>query len=69
MGISVKGDLCPGGLCQGDPCTATCGRYASYWNAFLFLILKRRINKKGKKMLLLQIDKYADFIVIMSGIE
>ena len=30
--------LCPGGLCHGDPPrTATSGRYASYWNAFLFL--------------------------------
>ena len=31
-----------GGLCQGDPppnCTITCGRNASYWNAFLFIIL------------------------------
>ena len=46
-----KGDLCPGGglylggslsVCQGDPLwtetprKVTCGRYASYWNAFLF---------------------------------
>ena len=23
---------------QGDPRTVTCGRYASYWNAFLFII-------------------------------
>ena len=34
--------LCPGGLCPGKflsvrpPNTVTCGRYASYWNAFLF---------------------------------
>ena len=28
-----------GGLCQGDPPgTVTCGRYASYWSAFLFYI-------------------------------
>ena len=25
-----------GGLYHGDPRTVTCGRYASYWNAFLF---------------------------------
>ena len=33
-GISVQG-----GLCQGDPPprTVACGRYASYWNAFLFI--------------------------------
>ena len=30
-GVSVQG-----GLCQGDPpVRVTCGRYASYWNAFL----------------------------------
>ena len=37
-----QGDLCPGGslsgrgLCHGDPPMVTSGRYASYWNAFLF---------------------------------
>ena len=47
-GVSVpgggggQGDLCPGGslsgrgLCHGDPPMVTSGRYASYWNAFLF---------------------------------
>ena len=47
--LSRKG-LCPGGgsvqggLCQGDPPhTVTCGRYASYWNAFfMFLIAIRK---------------------------
>ena len=41
QGVSIwgslsKGGFCPGGLCQGDPRTVTSGRYASYWNAFLF---------------------------------
>ena len=41
-GVSVQRGLCPEGvsvqrgLCQGDPHTVMCGRYASYWNAFLF---------------------------------
>ena len=46
-GVSVQGCLCPGvslsrgvsvqgGLCQGNPRMVTRGRYASYWNAFLF---------------------------------
>ena len=30
------GSLSRGDLCQADPRTVTCGRYASYWNAFLF---------------------------------
>ena len=30
-GVSVWGGVCPGGHCSG--------RYASYWNAFLFLSL------------------------------
>ena len=46
MGFSVLGGLCPGGLCPGEVsvretprhCTVTCGRHASYWNAFLFTI-------------------------------
>ena len=38
-GVSVQGEfLFRGGLCQGDPRTVTCGRYASYWNAFLLSI-------------------------------
>ena len=37
LGISVRGDLCPERSLSGrPPCTVTCGRYASYWNAFLF---------------------------------
>ena len=43
-GGSVQGDLCPGevsvegGICQGDhPRTVKSGRYASYWNTFLFV--------------------------------
>ena len=35
-GISVWGDVCPRGSCQGNPRTVTSERYASYWNAFLF---------------------------------
>ena len=31
--VSLRGE---GGLCQGDPHTVMCGRYASYWNAFLY---------------------------------
>ena len=45
-GLCLGGVLCPGGslskggLCRGgDPSTVTCGRYASYWNAFLFRII------------------------------
>ena len=49
-GVSVKGGslsregvcqggLCPGSLCQGDPRTVKSGRYASYWIAFLYLII------------------------------
>ena len=34
QGVSVQGGLCLGGLCQETPHTVTCGRYASYWNAF-----------------------------------
>ena len=40
-GSLSRGGLCPGGtgLCQGDPPrTVTCGRYASYSNAFLLLV-------------------------------
>ena len=29
-----------GGTCQGAPRTVTSGRYASYWNAFLFFLIK-----------------------------
>ena len=51
--VSVQGGLCPGGflsrgggLCPGESLlgtlsrTFTCGRYASYWNAFLLCIIK-----------------------------
>ena len=32
-----RGRLCPGGSLSGrPPGTVTCGRYASFWNAFLF---------------------------------
>ena len=39
--VSLKEGLCPEGLCQGDPLdkylhTVKNGRYASYWNTFLF---------------------------------
>ena len=39
-GVSVQRVLCPGGSLSmvsvgGDPHAVTCGRYASYWNAFL----------------------------------
>ena len=33
---SLGGGSIQGGLCQGDPRTMKNGRYASYWNAFLF---------------------------------
>ena len=44
-GVSIQGSLwlqggcfCPGGLCRGDTFhTVKSGRYASCWNAFLFL--------------------------------
>ena len=35
-GFSVQGCLSRGRGCQGEPRTVTYGRYASYWNAFLF---------------------------------
>ena len=41
-GLMFNRGLCPGGLCPGisvmeiPRCTVTSGRYASYWNAFLF---------------------------------
>ena len=39
-GSGPGGSLSKGGLCRGgDPSTVTCGRYASYWNAFLFRII------------------------------
>ena len=36
-GLCQEGVLCPGGSLSGNPIyrTVTCGRYASYWNAFL----------------------------------
>ena len=50
--LSRVGCLCPGGLCPGGqvvsfqrvsdreiPRTVTCGRYASYLNAFLFVVI------------------------------
>ena len=43
QGVSVQGVSVQGGLCWGDPLpdrdppgTVTSGRYASYWNAYLF---------------------------------
>ena len=42
-GVSLsRGSLSRQALCQGDPlprCMVTCGWYASYWNAFLFILL------------------------------
>ena len=38
-GVSVQRGSLSGGLCQGDPRTVTYGRYASYWNAFLFQLI------------------------------
>ena len=39
-GGSLSGGLCPGDLCPGGGGSlsrkVTCGRYASYWNTFLF---------------------------------
>ena len=34
-GGSVQGGLCPGGSVREIPHMVMCGRYASYWNAFL----------------------------------
>ena len=50
-GVAIKGggSLSRGGLCQGDlPCTVTSGKYASYWNAFLFALHSLRVNKRNK---------------------
>ena len=49
--------LCPGGfsvqesLCQGDPRRVTCGRYASYWNAFLLIYLFSIFTKYDTKLI------------------
>ena len=49
-GVSVKGGLCPGGLCQGEPPpTVTCGKNASYWNAFLFSLLNVKETSKSHR--------------------
>ena len=34
-----------GGLCQGDG-TVKSGRYASYWNVFLFILIKGQIARQ-----------------------
>ena len=34
-GVSVQRGVCPGGSLSGRPPYVSCGRYASYWNAFL----------------------------------
>ena len=50
QGVSVQGGL-SGGVCQGEPpgqrppCTMTRGPYASYWNAFLFVLFLPNISK------------------------
>ena len=36
--VSAQGVSVWGVLCQGDPRTVMCGRYASYWNAYLLQI-------------------------------
>ena len=41
-GVSIQGGLCPVGLCQGDTPhhhMVMCGRYVSYWNPFLLILL------------------------------
>ena len=41
--------LSGGGLCQGNPSpTVTCGRNASYWNAFLFSLLNVKCKDVSK---------------------
>ena len=43
-GVSVQRGLCPrGSLLQTPPRTVTSGRYASYWNAFLFDLMSETI--------------------------
>ena len=39
VGVSIQSGLCPGGSLSGRPSPhmVTCGRYVSYWNAFLHL--------------------------------
>ena len=60
-GVSVQGGgWCPRGLCLGvsvqgvsvreTPYTVTSGRYASYWNAFLFGIIFAEYCKEIKKI-------------------
>ena len=44
--LCLRGVFVQGGLCQGDPHTVKSGRYASYWNAFLFInFITREILK------------------------
>ena len=38
-GVSVLGVSVLGGLCHGDPRMVTSGWYASYWNAFVLIIM------------------------------
>ena len=45
-GFSVQGSLC-----QGDPRRVTCGRYASYWNAFLLIYLFSIFTKYDTKLI------------------
>ena len=44
-GAWSRGVSAPGGLVQTPPDGYCCGRYASYWNAFLLCDLKSRVSK------------------------
>ena len=49
-GSLSRGSVSGGGLCQGDPhcCMVMCGRYASYWNAFLLnYVIDAKCSHKG----------------------
>ena len=51
LGVGVGLSLCPGGVSVMEtPCAVMSGRYASYWNAFLFSrILTRSKGKEGTR--------------------
>ena len=67
-GVSVHGDLCPGSL-SGRPLYSNVRAVCILLECILVSYFETSYQQKRKKMLLLQIDKYADFIVIMSDIE
>ena len=57
------GCLCPGGLCPGrPPCMVNNGRYASYWNAFLLIIVLNQLSYKVILLLYNFDDVFIDIV-------